>query len=77
VTNTNCGVRVVQGGHRAQMTGFIRELRPGGGAAAAPANLGFRLVVEDERWPALHRIGLARRVKDTRLELKTARPEEF
>ncbi|WMT73459.1 SUMF1/EgtB/PvdO family nonheme iron enzyme [Bradyrhizobium sp. Ash2021] len=57
VTNTNCGVRVVQGAHRTYMTDFIRDPRTGGCAAGAPpANLGFRLVVENERWPALHRI---------------------
>jgi formylglycine-generating enzyme required for sulfatase activity len=57
VTNTNCGVRVVQGGHRAYMTDFIRDPRTGGCAAGVPpANLGFRLVVEDEKWPVLHRM---------------------
>jgi len=53
VTNTNCGVRVVQGAHRTYMTDFIRDPRTGGCAAGVPpANLGFRLVVEDERLPA-------------------------
>jgi formylglycine-generating enzyme required for sulfatase activity len=47
VTNTNCGVRVVQGAHRTYMTDFIRDPRAGGCAAGVPpANLGFRLVVE-------------------------------
>jgi hypothetical protein len=48
VTNTNCGVRVVQGAHRTYMTDFIRDPRTGGCAAAGvpPANLGFRLVIE-------------------------------
>jgi hypothetical protein len=47
VTNTNCGVRVVQGAHRTYMTDFIRDPRTGGCAAGVPpANLGFRLVVE-------------------------------
>ncbi len=47
VTNTNCGVRVVQGAHRTYMTDFIRDARKGGCAAGVPpANLGFRLVVE-------------------------------
>ncbi len=47
VTNTNCGVRVVQGAHRSYMTDFIRDSRSGGCAAGVPpANLGFRLVVE-------------------------------
>lgn len=50
VTNTNCGVRVVQGAHRAYMTDFIRDPRTGGCAVGVPpANLGFRLVVEPGR----------------------------
>jgi formylglycine-generating enzyme required for sulfatase activity len=57
ITNTNCGVRVVQGAHRTYMTDFIRDPRSGGCAAGVPAaNLGFRLVLENERWPALHRM---------------------
>jgi formylglycine-generating enzyme required for sulfatase activity len=49
VTNTNCGVRVVEGAHRTYMTDFIRDPRTGGCAAGAPpANLGFRLVVDTE-----------------------------
>lgn len=56
ITNTNCGVRVVQGAHRTYMTDFIRDPRTGGCAAGVPpANLGFRLVVEDQNWPALRR----------------------
>lgn len=48
VTNTNCGVRVVQGAHRTYMTDFIRDPRTGGCAAGVPpSNLGFRLVVND------------------------------
>jgi formylglycine-generating enzyme required for sulfatase activity len=47
VTNTNCGVRVVEGAHRTYMTDFIRDPRTGGCAAGVPpSNLGFRLVVE-------------------------------
>ncbi len=47
ITNTNCGVRVVEGTHRSYMTDFIRDPRSGGCAAGVPpANLGFRLVVE-------------------------------
>lgn len=47
VTNSNCGVRVVEGAHRAYMTDFIRDPRTGGCAAGVPpTNLGFRLVVE-------------------------------
>ena len=50
VTNTNCGVRVVQGAHRTYMTDFIRDPRTGGCAAGVPpANLGFRLVLERNR----------------------------
>ncbi|KRR02810.1 hypothetical protein CQ12_06995 [Bradyrhizobium jicamae] len=46
-TNSNCGVRVVQGAHRSYMTDFIRDPRSGGCAAGVPpANLGFRLVME-------------------------------
>jgi formylglycine-generating enzyme required for sulfatase activity len=56
VTNTNCGVRVVQGAHRTYMTDFIRDPRTGGCAAGLPpANLGIRLVVEDKNWQALQR----------------------
>jgi formylglycine-generating enzyme required for sulfatase activity len=48
ITNTNCGVRVVEGAHRTYMTDFIRDPRTGGCAAGVPpANLGFRLVIED------------------------------
>ena len=47
VTNTNCGVRVVEGAHRAYMTDFIRDPKSGGCAAGVPpTNLGFRLIVE-------------------------------
>ena len=47
ITNTNCGVRVVEGAHRSYMTDFIRDPRAGGCAAGIPpANLGFRLVAE-------------------------------
>ena len=68
VTNTNCGVRVVQGAHRTYLTDFIRDPRTGGCAAGVPpANLGFRLVVEDEQLPALHRmvekVGLKLRIR--------------
>jgi formylglycine-generating enzyme required for sulfatase activity len=60
ITNTNCGVRVVQGAHRTYMTDFIRDPRTGGCAAGVPpANLGFRLVVETHQTiagpPALRR----------------------
>jgi formylglycine-generating enzyme required for sulfatase activity len=57
VTNTNCGVRVVQGAHRTYMTDFIRDPRTGGCAAGVPpANLGFRLVAEAGTLPALQRM---------------------
>ena len=47
ITNTNCGVRVVEGAHRSYMTDFIRDPKSGGCAAGVPpANLGFRLVAE-------------------------------
>lgn len=50
ITNTNCGVRVVEGAHRSYMTDFIRDPRSGGCAAGVPpANLGFRLVAEPSR----------------------------
>jgi hypothetical protein len=50
ITNTNCGVRVVEGAHRSYMTDFIRDPRSGGCAAGVPpANLGFRLVVESSQ----------------------------
>jgi formylglycine-generating enzyme required for sulfatase activity len=43
----NCGVRVVEGRHRAYVTDFIRDARAGGCAAGTPpANLGFRLVMD-------------------------------
>ena len=54
ITNTNCGVRVVQGAHRTYMTDFIRDPRTGGCAAGVPpANLGFRLVIESKSRPTL------------------------
>jgi formylglycine-generating enzyme required for sulfatase activity len=43
----NCGVRVVEGQHRAYVTDFIRDARAGGCAVGIPPdNLGFRLVRE-------------------------------
>ena len=45
--DANCGVRVVEGQHRAYVTDFIRDARAGGCAAGVPpSNLGFRLVRE-------------------------------
>lgn len=61
VTNTNCGVRVVQGAHRTYMTDFIRDPRTGGCAAGVPpANLGFRLVVENDRFKPIADMLLSR-----------------
>ena len=57
----NCGVRVVEGQHRAYVTDFIRDARAGGCAVGVPPdNLGFRLVGERDRWPGLQaRLGRA------------------
>jgi formylglycine-generating enzyme required for sulfatase activity len=47
----NCGVRVVEGQHRAYVTDFIRDAKAGGCAVGVPPdNLGFRLVVESDKW---------------------------
>jgi formylglycine-generating enzyme required for sulfatase activity len=47
----NCGVRVVEGKHRAYVTDFVRDARAGGCAAGVPpANLGFRLVRDQTGW---------------------------
>jgi formylglycine-generating enzyme required for sulfatase activity len=47
----NCGVRVVEGQHRTYVTDFIRNARAGGCAVGIPpANLGFRLVREQNGW---------------------------
>ena len=49
--NPNCGVRVVEGQHRAYVTDFIRDAKAGGCAVGVPPdNLGFRLVVERDKW---------------------------
>jgi formylglycine-generating enzyme required for sulfatase activity len=46
-STANCGVRVVEGQHRAYVTDFVRDARAGGCAAGVPpSNLGFRLVRE-------------------------------
>jgi formylglycine-generating enzyme required for sulfatase activity len=53
----NCGVRVVEGQHRAYVTDFIRDAKAGGCAVGVPPdNLGFRLVVERDRWPSVQRL---------------------
>ena len=45
----NCGVRVVEGRHRAYVVDFVRDARAGGCAAGVPpSNLGFRLVRESK-----------------------------
>ena len=47
----NCGVRVVEGQHRAYVTDFIRDAKAGGCAVGVPPdNLGFRLVREPNSW---------------------------
>jgi len=49
--NSNCGVRIAEGAHRAYVTDFIRDARAGGCAAGTPpSNLGFRLVREPRSW---------------------------
>lgn len=53
----NCGVRVAEGQHRAYVTDFVRDVRAGGCAVGIPpSNLGFRLVVERERWPGVQHL---------------------
>ena len=53
----NCGVRVVEGQHRAYVTDFIRDAKAGGCAVGVPPdNLGFRLVVEQDKWPGVQRL---------------------
>ena len=52
----NCGVRVVEGQHRAYVTYFIRDAKAGGCAVGVPPdNLGFRLVLEP-KWPSAWRL---------------------
>ena len=59
-SNSNCGVRIVEGQHRAYVTDFIRDARAGGCAVGVPPdNLGFRLVVERAEWPGLHLVAQA------------------
>jgi formylglycine-generating enzyme required for sulfatase activity len=55
--NPNCGVRIVEGQHRAYVTDFIRDAKAGGCAVGVPPdNLGFRLVVERDRWPGVQHL---------------------
>ena len=57
--NSNCGVRVAEGKHRAYVTDFIRDARAGGCAAGVPpSNLGFRLVRERNSWMSRLSTGL-------------------
>ena len=61
--NSNCGVRVAEGRHRAYVTDFIRDARAGGCAAGVPPNnLGFRLVREQNSWLNNLASGLSRAV---------------
>jgi formylglycine-generating enzyme required for sulfatase activity len=53
----NCGVRVVEGQHRAYVTDFIRDAKAGGCAVGVPPdNLGFRLVVDRDGWPGVQHL---------------------
>lgn len=56
----NCGVRVLEGLHRAYMSGFVRDGKSGGCAVGTPpVHLGFRLVRDDS--PLAHaRLAAAR-----------------
>ena len=59
--NSNCGVRVAEGRHRAYVTDFIRDARAGGCAAGVPpSNLGFRLVREPNSWISSLSTGLGK-----------------
>jgi len=57
-STVHCGVRVVEGRHRAYMTDFVRDARSGGcSAGVPPTNLGFRLVRDDDSsWRPLGRL---------------------
>ncbi|WP_420963217.1 SUMF1/EgtB/PvdO family nonheme iron enzyme [Brucella sp. IR073] len=53
----NCGVRVVAGEHRSYITDFIRDPRSGGcSVGTPPANLGFRLVRDDDEGSLFSRL---------------------
>jgi formylglycine-generating enzyme required for sulfatase activity len=57
----NCGVRIVEGQHRAYVTDFIRDAKAGGCAVGVPPdNLGFRLVREPNSWISQLSSGLTR-----------------
>jgi formylglycine-generating enzyme required for sulfatase activity len=54
VGGINCGVRIVEGRHRAYVTDFIRDPRSGGCTVGTPpSNLGFRLVRDNRARPVL------------------------
>jgi formylglycine-generating enzyme required for sulfatase activity len=56
----SCGVRIVEGRHRAAMSGFIRDARSGGCTAGRPPdNLGFRLV-RDTDWRSTFQVWMTR-----------------
>ena len=51
----SCGVRILEGAHRSQMTHFIRDAAGGGCSSGTPPdNLGFRLVRERNWIDGLH-----------------------
>jgi formylglycine-generating enzyme required for sulfatase activity len=53
----NCGVRVVEGRHRAYLPDFVRDPRNGGCSfGMLPSNLGFRLVRDDDWWWEIRRL---------------------
>jgi formylglycine-generating enzyme required for sulfatase activity len=63
----NCGVRIVEGQHRAYVTDFIRDAKAGGCAVGVPPdNLGFRLVVERDSWISRLSSGLGRALSRAR-----------
>lgn len=54
----NCGVRVVEGRHRSYMTFFIKDAKSGGCAVGTPPDhLGFRLVLDEPRFPSMRWLG--------------------
>jgi len=54
VTTVDCGIRIVEGWHRAYVPDFIRDARAGGcSVGTPPSNLGFRLVRDDDPWRGL------------------------
>ena len=65
--NSNCGVRVAEGQHRAYVTDFIRDARAGGCAVGVPPdNLGFRLVREPNSWMSQLSTGLSKALSSAR-----------